>query len=281
VLLVDKPAGLTSHDVVSRVRRATGTRGVGHTGTLDPFATGLLVVLVGRATRLARFTEGLAKTYRATLRLGARTDTDDATGEVVEARMPASWPDEPAVREAVGGMTGRQMQRPPAYSAKHVGGRRSYQLARQGVAVMLPEVEVEVLALELLRWMAPELEFRATVGTGTYVRALGRDLAERLGTVGHLTALRRERIGRFDAADALPLDAVVPGVALQPAGTAVGHHPRFELDDAAWGAVRHGRTIPAPAGLSGTVALWHGGDVAAMAEVRDAGFRPVVVLEGA
>jgi tRNA pseudouridine55 synthase len=254
---------------------------VGHTGTLDPFATGLLVVLVGRATRLARFTEGLAKTYRATLRLGVRTDTDDATGEVLEERVPASWPDEAAVHHELAGMTGRQLQRPPAYSAKHVGGKRSYQLARQGVEVMLPEVEVDVAALELLRWAPPELEFRATVGTGTYVRALGRDLAERLGTVGHLTALRRERIGGFDVADALPLDAVVPGLTLRPAGTVVGHHARHDLDDAAWGAVRHGRTIPAPAGLSGTVALWHGGDVVAMAEVRDGGLRPVVVLEGA
>ena len=254
---------------------------MGHTGTLDPFATGLLVVLVGRATRLARFTEGLVKTYRATLRLGVRTDTDDATGAVLEERAPGEWPGEANVREELAGMTGRQRQRPPAYSAKHVGGRRSYQLARQGVEVMLPEVEVHVEALELLRWAPPELEFRATVGTGTYVRALGRDLAERLGTVGHLTALRRERIGRFDAAEALSLDGVVPGLTLRPASLVVSHHPRLDLDDAAWGAVRHGRAIPAPPGLTGTVALWHGGDVMAMAEVRDAGLQPVVVLDGA
>ena len=267
--------------MVSRVRRATGTRGVGHTGTLDPFATGLLVLLVGRATRLARFTDGLAKTYRATLRLGARTDTDDATGSVLEERLPTGWPEEAVVRAAMAGMTGRQWQRPPAYSAKHVAGKRSYQLARRGVEVMLPEVEVEVSALELLRWAPPELEFRATVGTGTYVRALGRALAERLGTLGHLTALRRERIGSFDVADALPIGAVVPGVALRQAGEVVGHYPRLDLDDAAYGAVRHGRTIPVPPGLGGTVALWHGGDVVAMAEVRDEGLRPVVVLEGA
>lgn len=267
--------------MVSRVRRATGTRGVGHTGTLDPFATGLLVVLVGRATRLARFTNGLAKTYRATLRLGARTDTEDATGTVLEERLPTGWPEEAVVRAALAGMTGRQRQRPPAYSAKHVAGKRSYQLARRGVEVTLPEVEVEVSALELLRWTPPELEFRATVGTGTYVRALGRDLAERLGTLGHLTALRRERIGSFDVADALPIGAVVPGVALRPAGSVVGHYPRLDLDDAEYTAARHGRTIPAPSGLGGTVALWHGGDVVAMAEVRDEGLRPVVVLEGA
>jgi tRNA pseudouridine55 synthase len=254
---------------------------VGHTGTLDPFATGLLVVLVGRATRLARFTEGLAKTYRATLRLGARTDTDDATGTVLEERPPAVWPGEATVRGTLADMTGRQWQRPPAFSAKHVAGTRSYHLARRGIDVELPEVEVEVGALDLLRWEPPELEFRAMVGTGTYVRALGRDLAERLGTVGHLTRLRRERIGAFDVADALPIEAVVPGLALRPAGDVVGHHPRLDLDDAARAAVRHGRTIPAPPGLAGTVALWHGGDVMAMAEVRDEGLRPIVVLDGA
>jgi tRNA pseudouridine55 synthase len=267
--------------VVSRVRRATGTRGVGHTGTLDPFATGLLVVLVGRATRLARFTDGLAKTYRATLELGTATDSDDATGSVVESRPLAAWPDEAAVRRAMAGLTGRQWQRPPAYSAKHVAGRRSYELAREGVAVELPEVEVEVSALDLLRWVPPALDFRATVGTGTYVRALGRDLAERLGTAGHLSALRRERIGAFDVADAVPLDAVQPGIGLLPAGAVVAHHPRHELDATELGAVRHGRTIGASAHGDGLVALWHGGEVVAMAEARPEGLHPIVVLEGA
>jgi tRNA pseudouridine55 synthase len=279
---VDKPAGLTSHDVVSRVRRATGTRGVGHTGTLDPFATGLLVVLVGRATRLARFTDGFAKTYRATLALGVATDTDDATGAVLEESPPPAWPAETAVRAALDALTGLQWQRPPAYSAKHVEGRRSYELARRGVAVALPEVEVTVHALELLAYAPPHLEFRATVGTGTYVRALGRDLARRLGTVGHLTALRRERIGPFDVADAVPLDAVGPGTPLRPAGAVVSHLPRVELDGAALAAVRHGRAVAAPGPLSGDVALWHGGEVVAIAEGREDGrLHPVVVLEAA
>ncbi|HEX5634675.1 MAG TPA: tRNA pseudouridine(55) synthase TruB [Gemmatimonadales bacterium] len=279
---MDKPAGLTSHDVVSRVRRATGTRGVGHTGTLDPFATGLLVVLVGRATRLARFTDGFAKTYRATLTLGVATDTDDATGAVREEAVPGEWPDEAAVRAALDALTGRQWQRPPAYSAKHVEGRRSYALARRGVAVELPEVEVVVHALELLAYAPPHLEFRATVGTGTYVRALGRDLAMRLGTPGHLSALRRERIGPFAVADAVPLDEVGPGTPLRSAGAVVSHLPRVELDEAALAAVRHGRAIAGPGGLTGDVALWHGGDVVAIAEGRDdERLHPVVVLEGA
>jgi tRNA pseudouridine55 synthase len=255
---------------------------VGHTGTLDPFATGLLVVLVGRATRLARFTDGLAKTYRAVLQLGTATDTDDATGTVVEERAQGTWPGAAEVEAVLAGFRGRQLQRPPAYSAKHVAGRRSYALARQGVEVVLPEVEVEVMALELLDWAPPRLEFRATVGTGTYVRALGRDIATRLGTVGHLAALRRERIGPFDVADAVTLDEVRPGVGLLAAGTVVAHHPRHELDEAAWAAVRHGRTIPAATPLdAASVALWHDGDVVAMADACAEGWHPVVVLEGA
>jgi tRNA pseudouridine55 synthase len=268
--------------VVGRVRRVTGTRAVGHTGTLDPFATGLLVVLVGKATRLARFTDGFAKTYRATLHLGAATDTDDAGGTVIEARTPDAWPDDAAVRRALAAMTGPQWQRPPAYSAKHVDGRRSYELARRGVAVALPEVEVTVHALELLAWAPPTLEFRASVGTGTYVRALGRDLAVRLGSVGHLTALRRERIGPLDVADAVPLDALGPGTALRPACAVVGHLPSVELDAAALAAVGHGRAVPAPRALRGEVALVHGGDVVAIAEARDdERLHPVVVLGAA
>lgn len=281
MLLIDKPAGITSHDVVSHVRRATGERAVGHTGTLDPFATGLLVVLVGRATRLARFTEGLDKWYRATLRLGERTDTDDATGEVVEERVPAAWPEAGRVREVLAGFVGRQHQRPPAYSAKRVQGVRSYRLARRGEPVALPPVEVTVHALECLAWSPPLLEFRAVVGTGTYVRALGRDVAEALGTVGHLVALRRERIGPFDVADAVPLDAVGRPAAVAPAGRLVAHYPRLALDEAGLEAVRHGRRVPAPPGLTGIVALWRGEDVVAMGEVRAGDIQPVVVLGAA
>ncbi len=278
---MDKPAGPTSHDVVHRVRRATGERAVGHTGTLDPFATGLLVVLLGRATRLARFVEGRPKTYRATVRLGERTDTDDLTGAVVEAGAPGAWPPREAVEAALAGFLGPQRQRPPAFSAKHVGGERSYRLARRGVAVELPEVEVTVDALELLGYAPPDLEFRCTVSAGTYVRALGRDLGAALGTLGHLRALRRERIGALDVADAVPLDAIGPGTAPLPALRVLEGMPRVALDGPGRVAVSHGRAVAGAPSLAGPVALVDGEVLVAVAEARAGTLQPVVVLEAA
>ncbi|MFZ5624686.1 MAG: tRNA pseudouridine(55) synthase TruB, partial [Gemmatimonadota bacterium] len=214
-LLIDKPAGITSHDVVVRVRRVLGERSVGHTGTLDPFATGLLVVLVGRATRLARFVERRSKTYLATARLGVRTDTDDATGRVIDdaGRAPGTVSRD-EVAAALAALTGTCAQRPPAYSAKKVQGERSYRLARRGAAPELAAVEVTVERLELAAFDPPHVTFRAVVSAGTYVRAIGRDLGERLGTGAHLTALRREAIGDLRVEDAVPLDALSPGTPL-------------------------------------------------------------------
>lgn len=277
---MDKPAGPTSHDVVHRARRACGTRAVGHTGTLDPFATGLLVVLVGRATRLARFVEQQPKTYLATARLGVVTDTDDRTGAVVEERPVPGLADD-AVRAAVAGLAGRQLQRPPAFSAKKVAGERSYRLAREGRAVTLAPVPVEVLAVELVAWRAPELEFRVTVSPGTYVRALARDLGERLGCGAHLMALRRERIGPLDVADAVPLDELVPGVPLRPLRAVLGHLPARELTAAEAAHVRHGRPIAAGAEPEGDVLLCAGGAVLAVGRREGGVLRPRVVLEGA
>jgi tRNA pseudouridine55 synthase len=178
-VLVDKPAGLTSHDVVQRVRRALKTRAAGHTGTLDPFATGLLVVLVGRATRLARFVEAQAKTYLATARLGVATDTDDATGAALGEPADVSALTEAEVRAALGGLVGPQRQRPPRYSAKHVGGERSYRLARRGEGVDPAETDVTVHRIEVVSFTPPGVAFRVTASAGTYVRALARDLGER------------------------------------------------------------------------------------------------------
>ena len=277
---MDKPAGPTSHDVVRQARRACGTRAAGHTGTLAPFATGLLVVLVGRATRLARFVEQQPKTYLATARLGVVTDTDDATGTVVAERpVPALGDD--AVRTAVAELMGRQLQRPPAYSAKKVAGERSHRLAREGRAVALAPVPVEVLAAELVAWHAPELAFRVTVSPGTYVRALARDLGERLGCGAHLVALRRERIGALDVAEALPLDALVPGVPLRPLRAVLGHLPARELSAAEVAHVRHGRPIGAGAEPAGDVLLCAGGEVLAVGRREGGALRPRVVLEGA
>jgi tRNA pseudouridine55 synthase len=276
-VLVDKPAGLTSHDVVQRVRRALKTRAAGHTGTLDPFATGLLVVLVGRATRLARFVEAQAKTYLATARLGVATDTDDATGAALGEPADVSALTEAEVRAALGGLVGPQRQRPPRYSAKHVGGERSYRLARRGEGVDPAETDVTVHRIEVVSFTPPGVVFRVTASAGTYVRALARDLGERLGVGGHLTALRREAIGALRVEDAVPLERLGPD-ALLPARVALGHLPAHELDDPARVAVSHGRAVPAEAGASGDVALMHAGELVAVARAEDGWLRPSVVL---
>lgn len=274
---MDKPAGPTSHDVVQRVRRALKTRAVGHTGTLDPFATGLLVVLVGRATRLARFVEAEAKTYLATARLGIATDTDDRTGAPLAPAADLSGLDRVRVIEALASLAGEQRQRPPRYSAKHVDGERSYRLARRGVVVEPAETTVVVHRIELVSWASPELVFRATVSAGTYVRALARDLGERLGVGAHLTALRREAIGELRVEDAVPLELVGPH-AVRPAREVLGHLPAVELDEPGRVAVSHGRALPTDAGTHGDVALTYAGELVAVARAGDGWLRPSVVL---
>ena len=276
-MLVDKPAGLTSHDVVQRVRRVLATRAVGHTGTLDPFATGLLVVLVGRATRLARFIEAEPKEYLATARLGVATETDDLTGTPIGAPVEAGWLEEGAVRSALASFVGRQIQRPPRYSAKHVDGERSYRLARRGKGVDPADVPVTVHQAVLVRWSAPDVTFRVTVSPGTYVRAIARDLGQRLEVGGHLTALRRETIGGLSVADAVSLDQLTRA-ALVPVRAVLRHLPAVELDEPSRVAVSHGRPVPAADGPEGHVALLHAGEVVAVAQGGDGWLRPAVVL---
>ncbi len=281
-MLVDKPAAITSHDVVQRVRRVLGTRAAGHTGTLDPFATGLLVVLVGRATRLARFVEGQSKTYLATARLGIRTDTDDLTGRVIET-AEAGMVDPSQVRESLTGFLGTQLQRPPQYSAKHVGGERSYLKARRGEAVELADVSVTVEHIEVVEYQPPLLIFRVVVSAGTYVRAIARDLGERLGVGAHLTSLRREAIGSLQVADAVPIDRLSPE-ALVPALAVLRHLPTVELDEEARIAVAQGRAVEGSweAGKLGSgevVALLCAGELVAVARVEQGWLQPTVVLE--
>jgi tRNA pseudouridine55 synthase len=262
---------------VQRVRRVLKTRAVGHTGTLDPFATGLLVVLVGRATRLARFVEAEAKTYLATARLGFATDTDDATGTPLGPPADLSGLSEARVAEALATLAGEQRQRPPRYSAKHVDGERSYRLARRGVAVEPAETTVVVHRIELVAFASPDLVFRATVSAGTYIRALARDLGERLGVGGHLTALRRESIGALRVEDAVALDRI-DASAVRPARAVLGHLPAVELDEESRVAVSHGRAVPAEAGARGDVALTYAGELVAVARAGDGWLRPSVVL---
>jgi tRNA pseudouridine55 synthase len=285
-VLVDKPAGVTSHDVVEQVRRKLGIRAAGHTGTLDPFATGLLVVLIGRATRLARFVETQSKTYLAMARLGIRTTTDDLTGRVVSTADSAAPPLE-RVRETLAGFLGAQLQQPPQYSAKRVAGERSYQRARRGETVELADVSVLVHRIEVVQYAPPELTFRATVSAGTYIRAIGRDLGDRLGVGAHLTSLRREAIGSLLVDDAVPLERVTPSVVL-PARRVLQDLPEVDLDDAGRRDVIHGRAVVdgreagkrggRPMGGWEAVALLGDGEVVAVARVEEGWLRPTVVL---
>ncbi len=262
---------------MQRVRKVLKTRAVGHTGTLDPFATGLLVMLVGRATRLARFVEAEAKTYLATAQLGIATDTDDGTGTPLGPPADLAGLTEARVAEALAGFLGAQGQRPPQYSAKHVDGERSYRLARRGVAVRPAETTVTVHRIDLLKYAPPELVFRVTVSAGTYVRALARDLGERLGVGAHLTALRRESIGALRVEDAVQL-AEVDAAAVRPARAVLGHLPAVELDEPGRVAVSHGRAVRAGADTEGDVALVHEGELVAVARAGDGWLRPSVVL---
>jgi tRNA pseudouridine55 synthase len=205
LLLVDKPAGMTSHDVVQHVRRIYGERSIGHLGTLDPFATGLLVLLLGRATRLATFLDIEPKVYEAIVRFGSETDTDDSTGTAIRS---APQPVEADVRSALTSLTGTISQIPPAYSAKSVDGTRAYDAARRGEPLELEAVEVQVHGWEVREIKPESLHATITCSGGTYIRALARDLGRLTSSAAHLTALRRTRIGPFDVRDAATLDSL-------------------------------------------------------------------------
>ncbi|HEV2149313.1 MAG TPA: tRNA pseudouridine(55) synthase TruB, partial [Longimicrobiaceae bacterium] len=250
VLAVDKPEGPTSHDVVAASRRALRTRQVGHTGTLDPFASGLLLVCFGPATRLAEYLTPLPKTYRATMRLGEATDTDDLTGETVSRSEEWGALTEERIREALGRQVGEIEQLPPIFSAKKVGGERMYAAARRGEAVERRPARVVVHRIEVLSMRLPEVEFEVECGSGTYIRAIARDAGEALGVGGHLTALRRTRTGPYSVEAAVPLDALgdterVLAATLPPAG-AVSHLPRVSIGESGAADVRHGRALAAP-----------------------------------
>jgi len=207
-LIVDKPAGLTSHDVVAAVRRALGQPRVGHTGTLDPIATGVLVLLLGRATRLAQFLTGAPKTYRAVVRFGFATDTYDAAGTPVGPERTVR-PDPAELEAALAAFRGRYDQVPPPVSAKRVGGRRAYELARRGQEAVLAPVPVEVFDLRLVEVAGDCATLHLICSAGFYVRALAHDLGQRLGTGAHLAGLCRERVGPFGIEQAVPLATVV------------------------------------------------------------------------
>lgn len=247
ILLVDKPAGRTSHDVVAAVRRAARTRRVGHAGTLDPFATGLLVLAVGACTRLLQFIDGEPKVYDARIRFGVETDTDDGTGTVVRE---APLPDWTGLDAALATLTGELRQVPPAYSAKHVDGERAHRLARRGEPVALPPVTVTVHRWEVIARTADRLDVRIVCGGGTYVRALARDLGRALGSAATCESLRRVASGAARVEDAVPWDALAPGavadgrVPVQSPLPLLGAVAVEPLGAEGLEALRHGRPIP-------------------------------------
>jgi tRNA pseudouridine55 synthase len=243
VLVVDKPAGPTSHDVVDQVRRALGTRRVGHTGTLDPFATGVLPICVGRATRLARFLAAGEKEYVARVRLGFATTTDDLTGEALGEPCPVDVGPE-RLAAALVRLVGSFDQVPPTFSARRARGRRLYELARRGESVPRAATPVTVHAVELRGREGDTVEITVRCSPGTYVRALARDLGERLGTGAHLTALRRTRSGSFDLSQAVPgNDLARAAERLVPLSALLPDLPAVRVGSEGSLRVRHGREL--------------------------------------
>ena len=283
-MLVDKPAGITSHDVVNAARRALGTRRVGHGGTLDPFATGLLVLLVGHATRLLPYLDGEPKVYDATIAFGAETDTDDMTGSVVRT---ASLPEPPSVRAVIATLTGTLDQVPPAYSAKQVGGRRAYDAARRGTALALPPVRVTVHEWVIRAVTPARLDASITCGGGTYIRALARDLGRLCDSAAHVQALRRTGSGRFAVSNAVSLEALRAGdVAPMAPVAALPHLPKVPLSSDDVANVRQGRAVSASdhdgaAHPKNAALIDDAGRLVAVAELVEATWHPRVVLPDA
>lgn len=279
LVVVDKPSGMTSHDVVGRLRRILRTRKIGHAGTLDPMATGVLVCGVGRGTKLLGHLALDTKAYTATIRLGAATSTDDAEGEVLTT-ADASGVDDAAIAAGMAALTGAIEQVPSSVSAIKVEGKRAYALVRAGEEVVLPARPVTVSQFALLARRGPDLDVDVECTSGTYVRALARDLGAGLGVGGHLTALRRTRVGPFTLEHARTLEELEadPTLSLDLDAAVATAFPRRDVDVDLATDLSHGRPLPAT-GLNGVYGVFApGGRVLAL--VRESGdtARPVVVL---
>lgn len=273
LLVVDKLKGVTSHDVVDAVRRTLGTRKVGHAGTLDPMATGVLLVGAGRATRLLRFLSDLDKTYEGTARLGEETDTLDAEGELVrKASVTATRED---VERVAGAMVGERLQRPPSYSAVKVGGRKLYEAARKGEDLEAPARAIRVDEFLIRGFDGRDAEFRVACSSGTYVRVLAAELGAELGCGAHLVRLVRTAVGPFTLARAVGLEALGEPLAVE---AVVAHLPSLRLEGDEAVAASHGRVL-GPAGIAGPYGVY-GPDGHLIGVWRDDGPRakPVVVL---
>lgn len=281
LLPVDKPVGPTSHDVVGMARRALRTRRVGHTGTLDPFASGLLMLCVGRATRLAEYFSGLDKRYEAVARLGAETDTLDHEGDVVSSHDGWRDLDRATIEVAAQKQVGHLEQVPPQFSAKKVDGERMHRRARRGEKVELASVPVIVYDVTVIDVTLPEVRFSVHCSTGTYVRAIARDLGRTLGCGAHLTTLRRTAVGDFHVEGALPVEALsdedaIAAVRVEPSG-ALAHLPSVPVNPEVAARIRNGQRvrIEAPGGTSEPlVTVTCGSDLLAMAALDDGVLRP-------
>ena len=251
LVIAFKPVGVTSHDVVNGVRKLLGTKKVGHAGTLDPMATGVLILGVGRATRLLRYLSGLDKTYEGTGLLGVETDTLDAQGEVVRT-SPVDVTRE-QLEEAMRAFVGEIDQVPPAYSAVKVGGQKLYKAARRGETVEAPPRRVTVHRFDLTRFDPPSFEFRVECSSGTYVRSLVADVGTKLGSGAHLTRLTRTRVGPFGIDRAVMLNRVRQPL---PIETAVAHLPSFKLEHPDEAKAASNGVCLAPADIEGSYALY-------------------------
>jgi tRNA pseudouridine55 synthase len=287
LVVVDKPGGMTSHDVVARVRRLAGTRRVGHGGTLDPMATGVLVIAVGRATRMLTYVSGSDKSYLATIRLGQSRVTDDAEGEVVAVANVSDVTDQ-AIRAGLAVLTGEIDQVPSAVSAIKIDGRRAYKRVREGEQVVLAARRVTVSKLDLLAVRRTpgfvDLDVDVTCSSGTYVRAIARDLGVALGVGGHLTALRRTAVGGFTLAEAATLEDLesrAPDVVTLPLAEAADRNfPRREATADEAHVLSHGGPLAA-AGIPGPYAVFApDGTLLAIVSEREARARPEVVFTG-
>ncbi len=281
VLLVDKPAGITSHDVVARTRKFVGTRKVGHAGTLDPMATGLLVLGINNSTRLLTWVVGLDKEYTATIRLGASSSTDDAEGELSARCSPEALAavTDAALAEGIARLTGAISQRPSSVSAIKVDGKRAYTLAREGTHVVLEERSVTVSAFDMLavrraEWV--DVDVRVECSSGTYIRALARDLGESLGVGGHLTALRRTRIGPFSVTESVDIDASMEGSLISPAVAATQLFHALPLTEEQASDLGNGKRIELPPAVGTQAALAPDGRLIGLLEIVDGRARVLV-----
>ncbi|BBU23424.1 tRNA pseudouridine(55) synthase TruB [Mycobacterium xenopi] len=286
IVVIDKPAAMTSHDVVARCRRIFATRKVGHAGTLDPMATGVLVIGIERATKILGLLSGASKSYAATIRLGQATSTDDSEGELLQ-QVSAEHLSDAAIAAAMGRLCGEISQVPSAVSAVKIGGRRAYRLAREGQTVQLQARPVRVDRFEPLavrhHGELVDIDVEVDCSSGTYIRALARDLGDGLGVGGHLTALRRTRVGRFGIEQAVTLDELAEGPRLSHTldEACLLVFPRRQLTVTEAAAVGHGRRLSA-AGIDGVYAAATADD-RVVALLRDEGARAksVVVLRPA